>query len=561
VISGNAKRVSTAYRGVLRLEKFTEPCGGLCTKFNGPWKAPALSKVKPHDLGSTYSASRSDAARTSHSFQLRFIRTSSPDVASMSSTDFALAQQRIAARRQARESERQSALAAQLETSQTAQQLSKLPYPLGYLGNAGVSTWNSIRGREGTRPAFRVGQVDAELLDEELLELLKAQVGEALKYFGGHIQDEWSAEILLALRAILFKLTVWDHDATYGAALQNLKFTDARKKSSVLVAPSKWQKALYGLFTVGGQYTWRRWEDWLVDNDNGYDEPSPVVRRLSNLSSTLSTVHSTAALASFLVFLVNGRYRTLLDRILRLRLAPPTSQVSREVSFEYLNRQLVWHAFTEFLLFVLPLVGISRWRRWISRAWRKTKSIVTTGVEDSEETKAGEFAFLPERTCAICYQDQNSTGASENDILAASAGAGGVIGSAQTDITNPYETIPCGCIYCFVCLAGRLEAEEGEGWVCLRCGELVKECKPWSGDVIEEVSKSGSTSKTVGFSTEGIDEDNNTVMEEIDPRAEEDDDTVRAADDVPTADDDDDDEDDQSEGYEEDEDEDAEYGD
>ena len=40
-----------------------------------------------------------------------------------------------------------------------------------------------IKGREGTRPTFRVGQLDAEQLDEELLDLLKGQVGEALKYF------------------------------------------------------------------------------------------------------------------------------------------------------------------------------------------------------------------------------------------------------------------------------------------------------------------------------------------------------------------------------------------
>jgi peroxin-2 len=213
---------------------------------------------------------------------------------------------------------------------------------------------------------------------------------------------------------------------------------------------------------------------------------------------------------SFLVFLVNGRYRTLLDRILRLRLAPPTSQVSREVSFEYLNRQLVWHAFTEFLLFVLPLVGISRWRRWLSRAWRKTKSIMQSGSAEEEDHKKGELFFLPERTCAICYQDQNSTLTSETEILAATGGgaSGGVIGSAQTDITNPYETIPCGCIYCFVCLASRLEAEEGEGWICLRCGEIAKECKPWNGDVVEEVTKTTSNSKSVGVSddqTEKID--------------------------------------------------------
>ncbi|RDW76006.1 hypothetical protein BP5796_06827 [Coleophoma crateriformis] len=417
----------------------------------------------------------------------------------MSSTNFALAQQRLAERRQAREAEAQSRIAAQREVSRATEQLNRLPPPLRRIGEAGLTTWISIRGREGTRPAFRVGQVDAELLDEELLDLLKGQVGEALKYFGTHLQDDWSAEIMLALRAILFKVTIWDHDATYGATLQNLKYTDARARGPTLVAPSRWQKSWYGLFSVGGKYAWTKWENWLVDNDNGYNE-TPAIRRLSKLSDAVSTVHSTAAFASFLVFLFNGRYRTLIDRILRLRLAPPTSQVSREVSFEYLNRQLVWHAFTEFLLFVLPLVGISRWRRWLARAWKKTKSMIRNTDDIDSVEKAGEYAFLPERTCAICYQDQNSV-QTEAEAIAAS----GVIGSAQTNVTNPYETIPCGCIYCFVCLAGRLEAEEGEGWTCLRCGEEVKECKPWSGDVLEEATKSTSNPKTVGFTQSTVD--------------------------------------------------------
>lgn len=82
--------------------------------------------------------------------------------------------------------------------------------------------------------------------------------------------------------------------------------------------------------------------------------------------------------------------------------------------------------------------------------------------------------------------------------MAASA-SGGIIGSAQTDVTNPYETIPCGCIYCFVCLVQKLEGEEGEGWVCLRCGEIVTKCKPWSGDVLENTRSQSNTGKMVGF--------------------------------------------------------------
>lgn len=215
-----------------------------------------------------------------------------------------------------------------------------------------------------------------------------------------------------------------------------------------------------------------------------------------------------AAFASFLVFLLNGRYRTLLDRILRLRLAPPTTQISRQVSFEYLNRQLVWHAFTEFLLFLLPLVGISRWRRWLTRSWRKVKNLAS--ANGNEEivgiSQKGEFSFLPERTCAICYQDQNPTSTSENEIIAIMGASGGVIGSAQTDLTNAYETIPCGCLYCFVCIATRLEAEEGEGWICLRCGYLIKECRPWAGDVLDGAAVPASR-KTATF----LDEDEKNI--------------------------------------------------
>ena len=248
---------------------------------------------------------------------------------------------------------------------------------------------------------------------------------------------------------------------------------------------------------------------------NSPAQPTPRTALLSRLTALTSTTHSLLAFTSFLTFLLNGRYRTLTDRLLRLRLAPPTTQTTREVSFEYLNRQLVWHAFTEFLLFLLPLVGISRWRRWLTRAWRKTKSLVKIsnqeeGGEEEENSGRGELAFLPERTCPICYSEQNPTAASETDVLAmtAAGGGGGVIGSAQTDITNPYETVPCGCLYCFVCIATRLEAEEGEGWTCLRCGEVVKECKPWAGDVVVEEEEGGGqrsrpgTGKSVSFEDE-----------------------------------------------------------
>lgn len=453
----------------------------------------------------------------------------------MSSPDFAAAQSRILARRAA-------SLPSPPPVPTLPPALLRLPPSLRTLATSSLSTYQSIayRASNAPTPHFRVGQVDAELLDEELLSLLRGQVSDALKYFGGHLSDDWGAEIGALLRAVVWKLSIWDRGTSYGASLQGLHYVDARSErgglgregSGIAVEATRLQRAAYGLLTVGGRYSWQKLEDWLLDKEGGYEEPSALVKRLSSLTSWANTTHEVAGLVSFLVFLYNGKYRTLADRVLKMRLAPASARTSREVSFEYLNRQLVWHAFTEFLLFLLPLVGIARWRRWLARAWRKVKSTFTRKTEEEDDNAGGELGFLPERTCAICYRDQNVVaGGSEADVLAQSAGnvgGGGVIGSAQTDITNPYEAIPCGCIYCFVCLAQRIEAEEGEGWTCLRCGEVVRECKPWNGDVIEEAGKKtsrssssnsrhGSSRKSVVFVDEGEIEPLERKMSIVDP--------------------------------------------
>ncbi|KAJ4341136.1 peroxisome assembly protein (Peroxin-2) [Ascochyta clinopodiicola] len=405
----------------------------------------------------------------------------------MPAADFAAAQERIAARR----AQRAAHARTQHASPPPSRALARLPFPFNRLSTAGLGAWDAVKGREGTRPEFRVGQVDAELLDDELLELLKGQVGEGLKYFGTHITDTYAAEILLGLRVVLFKLSIWNNNASYGAHLQGLRYTDARSSAPNRPPPKPWQKAAYGLVTIGGRYAWSKWEDYLLSASEDYTRPeSANLSFLTRATEMLANAHDVASLASFLVFLANGRYRTLTDRLLRLRLTPTSHATSREVSFEYLNRQLVWHAFTEFLLFLLPLVGITRWRRILSRSVRRLRTAFlsligrhsSTSNDDDEPTASGPLAFLPERTCAICYHDQNPAASSEADMLTQSA-SGGVVGSAATDITNPYAA-DCGCVYCFACLAQRIASEEGEGWPCLRCGATVQKCAPWEGDVV-----------------------------------------------------------------------------
>jgi peroxin-2 len=103
----------------------------------------------------------------------------------MTSANFAAAQKRVLDRRRLQETQTRSAIANQSQTLRANQDaLQRLPYPLNRLSTYGIHLWGTVKGREGTAPSFRVGQVDAELLDEELLDLFKGQVGDGLKYFG-----------------------------------------------------------------------------------------------------------------------------------------------------------------------------------------------------------------------------------------------------------------------------------------------------------------------------------------------------------------------------------------
>lgn len=52
----------------------------------------------------------------------------------------------------------------------------------------------------------------------------------------------------------------------------------------------------------------------------------------------------------FRSLLYESRYRTIAERFLCMKLAPSRRLVKRDVSYEFMNRQMVWHAFTVSLI-------------------------------------------------------------------------------------------------------------------------------------------------------------------------------------------------------------------
>ncbi|KAJ7068411.1 Pex12 amino terminal region-domain-containing protein [Mycena amicta] len=328
---------------------------------------------------------------------------------------------------------------------------------------------------------IRVGQLDAELLDQELVQLLQDPISKALN------SPRWTPELSLVIQIMLYKLSVWDSGATYGAKLQDLRYTVPRPSGPLSrgAASGLPRRTLlvHAFFTVLVPYFHTRFRSHALSRAWPDAPSSDRRRKMWDALVSVESTHALAALLSFIAFLWDGRFRTLTDRLLKMRLAPSRRLIKRDVSYEFMNRQMVWHAFTEFLLFLLPLISARSVRRRLGRVKSAFMSTFPRAHGDAKsQVTRGKYWSLPHNQCAICAEN-----ASFNLNLAEPTNA---LTSLTTSINPPEEGEPplypiytpyiasCGDVFCYHCIAERMmraaDEEHGHKWECLRCGQSVE---------------------------------------------------------------------------------------
>jgi len=398
---------------------------------------------------------------------------------------------------------------------------------------------------------IRIGQLDAELLDQELVQLLLEPLIKALSFVNSAFKS-YQAELTLLVQLTLYKFSVWDAGASYGARLQGLKYSAPSTKSSYIARCGLpvGRLLIHGSLTLLVPYLHTRIRAHALSHSWPEAPSSDRRRRAWELLTRLESMHGLLGLVNFVAFLLNGRYRTLAERLLGMRLVPARRLSKRDVSYEFMNRQMVWHAFTEFLLFLLPLINTRALRRRISRVYsqislssifpspvRKLLGVASkNGQTEGSHVRKGKYFALPLDQCAICYEDA----ASNLDLAHPSNALGSLstptYSSASTNppeesnnaaeeapphpITTPYIT-SCGHIYCYVCLSSRMmrTADDrmgvgpgGTQWACLRCGEGVTAVERVEMEVAETESEFGSMSMN-GVEFDGYDEYGSEDME------------------------------------------------
>jgi peroxin-2 len=158
-------------------------------------------------------------------------------------------------------------------------------------------------------------------------------------------------------------------------------------------------------------------------------------RYLSALYSLLNAVNLT------LLFMWTGHCPTLIERILGMKVKYLHPSMARRVSFEFMNRQLVWNGFTEFMLFVMPLINVQKLR---STMWSLLTRVPLLGSWiNSPSPSSFQIDGRSQSSCPLCGSDP---------------------------IHTPYIT-NCQHLYCYYCIKLALMCEDK--LLCARCRQHI----------------------------------------------------------------------------------------
>ena len=293
---------------------------------------------------------------------------------------------------------------------------------------------------------LRVSQIDAGRLDAELTSLLREQLLRVFARVHPGAVARRTPELTLGLDLLVFYFTVWSHRPTPGMELMNLRYRDERRP---LVGTSGMeghrlsvaQRLAHGVAFVAGRFLWSKLTRAAHDAGWSDAEPHTWRHRAWRAVGHAENAHAVATLVNLLLFLRSGRFRTPWERLSRARLVYHEPNTARVVSFEYLNRQILWRELSDLALFVLPMLDPTRLRD----AARAFQSRDGDRRDAPHATRPDESVSVGDETCAAC---------------------------GAKPPTAPFAAEPCGHVHCYYCARARRAADPAR-FRCARCDAKV----------------------------------------------------------------------------------------
>lgn len=209
--------------------------------------------------------------------------------------------------------------------------------------------------------ASRVTLLDAHEIDEDLVQILKSQLSQVLKYLPSWVLGRFNSEIEVVLRLLMYQQSVLRHHSTFVQHMFQLTYSN--------IADSRFKTILFIISNVLGDYTRRKSDEISMYMRGQGKSPYLTFKYLDIAVDVLK-------LGNFLVFLNQGRYYSIMERIFRMRLVSKT-RAARSIEYTYLSRELLYQSITELLLILIPLLQSHLLLRKLSN-WFSTRNLDTS---------------------------------------------------------------------------------------------------------------------------------------------------------------------------------------
>ncbi|CAJ1082365.1 peroxisome biogenesis factor 2 isoform X2 [Xyrichtys novacula] len=246
-------------------------------------------------------------------------------------------------------------------------------------------------------PVLRISQLDALELDTSLEQLLWTQFSQCFQNCRPGLLTPLEPELKALLQLLLWRFTLYSNSATVGQSLLSLRYHNVLSTSPRYRPLTRRQKLGLALLTAGPRWLQERSHSLLLclgSNSGASDGDRGVLQKsLRNCLIFVSGITQLAGLLNFLVFLGKGRHPVLAERIVGARAVFSKPNVTRDITYQYMNRELLWHGFAEFLIFLLPLINT-----------RKLKTILSSivfGGESAAGNGAAEGSGVW-KECGLC---------------------------------------------------------------------------------------------------------------------------------------------------------------
>ncbi|XP_019383370.1 PREDICTED: peroxisome biogenesis factor 2 isoform X1 [Gavialis gangeticus] len=262
----------------------------------------------------------------------------------------------------------------------------RITYLNFFLEDSGEDMAASDSNAESVNPVLRISQLDALELNKALEQLVWSQFTNCFHGFKPGVLAHFEPEVKAFLWLFLWRFTIYSKNATVGQTILNIRYKNDLSQTEKYQPLSKHQKLWYLICSVGGRWLEERCYDLFR---NRHLESFCKTKLFINFVAGLIKI---GGLLNFLVFLQNGKFATLTERILRIRSVFCRPQNVRQIGFEYMNRELLWHGFAEFLIYLLPLINMQKLKVRIS-SW----CLPVAGLSNSENTLVNHC-----KECSVC---------------------------------------------------------------------------------------------------------------------------------------------------------------